>query len=145
MELRNVLKIHGGLRRYCTSRVSLRSKLEYISQFHGIFTCFHHYHLLLDLRAAPMIIAWFWKCSKKHYQQTYFLLQGKILHDKYVVDKVECWSLCKSYNDGCKWFSYLIESNECYLFARCNNFNGNFHLPSVSGQAECKYDKVSGE
>ena len=101
--------------------------------------------ILLDLRAAPMIIAWFWRCIKKHYQQTYFLLQGKILHAKYVVDKVECWSLCKSYNDGCKWFSYLIESNECYLFARCNNFNGNFHLPSVSGQAECKYDKVSGE
>ena len=28
MESRDVLKIHGALRRYCTSRVSLRSTLE---------------------------------------------------------------------------------------------------------------------
>ena len=39
MESRDVLKIHGALRRYCTSRVSLRStlKVQYLLNLPCIF------------------------------------------------------------------------------------------------------------
>ena len=73
----------------------------------------------------------------------FLILQGRILHNYYAIDKVECWSACKSFKN-CQWFSYGVESHECNMYGTCN-FDGNFHKPFLTGQPECKYDKVSGK
>ena len=57
---------------------------------------------------------------------------------------MECWSLCKSYK-GCKWFSLTFDF-WCFLFEKCINFDEDpIFGPTVTGQPECKFDKLSGE
>ena len=64
------------------------------------------------------------------------------MHSYTAIDKVECWSACKSLKD-CQWFSFGVEDRVCNMYKKCYHFSYNELI--VTGQKECKYDKVSGK
>ena len=78
MESQDVLKIHGALRRYCTSRVSLRSTLEvqYLLNLPCIFNTSLDSMLYLLIMKSPNLQNMFlnFECRVSMYYKTLVLL-----------------------------------------------------------------------
>ena len=80
MESRDVLKIHGALRRYCTSRVSLRSTLEvqYLLNLLCIFNTSLDYMVYLLIIPIVIYMFLYWHIFK------IICTRHRIMYQKYI-------------------------------------------------------------